>query len=314
MSDSTLTPRQSFTLQATVRNQGSGQSAATTLQYYQSVNASISSSDTRVGSHAVGSLNASSSSVESISLNAPSSAGTYYYGACVSSVSGESNTNNNCSVGVRVTVSAGGSSTTNVDIPDTNLRAAIRRALRKVSGAITRAEMATLKILEAPDSDISDLTGLEFATGLTSLNLSVNIISDITPLSGLTNLTSLNLSVNIISDITPLSGLTNLTSLNLSVNAITDISPLAGLNKLTSLRIHDNFFSDISPLAGLPNLTLLSLYDNIAITDRSVLSRLSNLSEADIPDANLRAAIKIAMGKSSEDTITSFEMVFLSET
>ena len=97
VSDSTLTVRQSFTLQATIRNQGSGQSAATTLHYYQSVDAIISSSDTRVGSEAVGSLNASSSSVESINLNAPSSEGTYYYGACVASVSGESNTENNCS-------------------------------------------------------------------------------------------------------------------------------------------------------------------------------------------------------------------------
>ncbi len=108
VSDNTLTAGQSFTLQATVRNQGTGQSAATTLRYYQSANATISASDTRVGSGAVGSLNASSSSVESISLNAPSSAGTYYYGACVTSVSGESKTNNNCSVGVRVTVSSSG--------------------------------------------------------------------------------------------------------------------------------------------------------------------------------------------------------------
>ena len=335
VSDSTLTAGQSFTLQATVRNQGSGQSAATTLHYYQSVNATISASDTRVGSDAVGSLNASSSSVESISLNAPSSAGTYYYGACVASVSGESDTGNNCSSAVRVTVSSGGS-TTNVDIPDANLRAVIENSLGKARGAsITRAEMASLTRLEAPNSNISDLTGLEFATGLTSLdlsnneisdisvianstnltwlNLSVNIIADITPLSGLTKLTSLDLSHNIIADITPLSGLTSLTSLNLSVNAMTDISPLSGLTNLTRLRLHDNFFSDISPLSGFTNLTLLSLYDDTAITDRSVLSRLSNPSEANIPDANLRAALKIAMGKSPEDTITDFEMVFLSE-
>ena len=51
-------------------------------------------------------LSASGTSAESISLNAPSSAGTYYYGACVESVSGESDTNNNCSDGVSVTVSS----------------------------------------------------------------------------------------------------------------------------------------------------------------------------------------------------------------
>ena len=37
-------------------------------------------------------------------MNAPSSAGTYYYGACVDNVSGESDIRNNCSTGVRVTV------------------------------------------------------------------------------------------------------------------------------------------------------------------------------------------------------------------
>ena len=99
----------SFTLRATVRNQGDARSAATTLRYYRSSNSSITSSDTRVGTDAVGALAASGTSAESISLTAPSSAGTYYYGACVGSVSGESDTTNNCSTGVRVVVGGGGS-------------------------------------------------------------------------------------------------------------------------------------------------------------------------------------------------------------
>ena len=288
VSDSTLTTGQSFTLRATVRNQGSGQAAATTLRYYQSSDATITVNDTQVGTDAIGSLNTSGTSTESTSLNAPSSAGTYYYGACVESVSGEPEIDNNCSDAVRVSVSGG---TGLVDIPDANLRAVIEMALGKASGApITQAEMATLTRLEAPNSDISDLTGLEFATNLRTLNLSINFIADISPLANLTNLTLLNLSYNVITDISPLSGLTN----------------------LTSLRLHDNFFSDISPLSGLTNLTLLSLYDDTEITDRSVLSRLSNLSEAYIPDANLRAAIEIALGKDPGSPITSFEMVFLS--
>ena len=109
VSDNTLTTGQSFTLSATVRNQGTGSSAATTLRYYRSSNATISTSDTEVGTDSVNGLSASGTSAESISLNAPSSAGTYYYGACVESVSGESDTNNNCSNGVSVTVSGGGS-------------------------------------------------------------------------------------------------------------------------------------------------------------------------------------------------------------
>ena len=104
VSDSTLTTGQSFTLRATVRNSGTGSAASTTLRYYRSSNSTISTSDTEVGTDSVSGLSASNTSAESISLTAPSSAGTYYYGACVASVSGESNSNNNCSTGVRLVV------------------------------------------------------------------------------------------------------------------------------------------------------------------------------------------------------------------
>ena len=94
----------SFTLSATVRNQGSGPSAATTLRYYRSTDATITTGDTQVGTDAVGALSASGTSDESISLTAPASAGTYYYGACVIVVTDESDTSNNCSDAVTVTV------------------------------------------------------------------------------------------------------------------------------------------------------------------------------------------------------------------
>ena len=78
-----------------------------------------------------------------------------------------------------------GSSATVVSIPDANLRAVIADILGKASGApITRAEMASLTRLDAPDKNISDLTGLEFATGLTGLNLRYeNLISDVSALA-----------------------------------------------------------------------------------------------------------------------------------
>jgi len=108
VSDSSPETGDSFTLRATVRNRGDGPSAATTLRYYRSSNSTISSRDTQVGTDAVAALGAGSRSAESIRVTAPSQDGTYYYGACVASVSGESNTGNNCSSGVRVSVSDGG--------------------------------------------------------------------------------------------------------------------------------------------------------------------------------------------------------------
>ncbi len=105
VSDSSPVEGGSFTLSATVSNAGDGQSAATTLRYYQSTDATISSADTQVGTDGVGALAASGTSAESISLTAPSTAATYYYGACVDTVTGESSATNNCSSSVEVTVS-----------------------------------------------------------------------------------------------------------------------------------------------------------------------------------------------------------------
>ena len=102
--DSSPTTGETFTLSATVRNQGSASSGSTTLRYYRSTDSIISSSDTAVGTDSVSGLSASGTSDESIDQTAPSTAGTYYYGACVDSVSGESDTTNNCSTAVTVTV------------------------------------------------------------------------------------------------------------------------------------------------------------------------------------------------------------------
>ena len=106
VSDSSPNAGGSFTLSATVRNQGNGLSTATTLRFYRSTDTTISSIDTEVGTDAVSALAAGGTSSSVLTLTAPSTAGTYYYGACVDPVSGESNSQNNCSSAVRVTVSA----------------------------------------------------------------------------------------------------------------------------------------------------------------------------------------------------------------
>ena len=180
-----------------------------------------------------------------------------------------------------------------VDIPDPNLRAAIGRNLGKASAdVITAADMATLIDFDAPNTNITDLTGLEHATNLRSLDLGAefvqvlgvvnsNSISDLSPLAGLTNLTWLALENNSISDLSPLGGLTNLARLYLSENSISDLSPLGGLTNLTWLDLRGNAITDISPLAGLYQLTTLWLQSN-SITDLSPLAGLTNLTWLDL--------------------------------
>ena len=108
VSEESLETGASFTLSATVRNQGTDRAAPTTLRYYRSTSATISASDRQVGIDAVSALDAAAASAESIGLTAPSEAGTYYYGACVTAASGEMDTGNNCSAAVSITVTRGG--------------------------------------------------------------------------------------------------------------------------------------------------------------------------------------------------------------
>ena len=103
VSDSMPEKDGSFTINATVLNQGEGSSTSTTLRYFRSTNATISSSDTQLATDPVGALAVGGSSPESASVSI-GTAGTFWVGACVDPVSGESSTGNNCSTGVQVVV------------------------------------------------------------------------------------------------------------------------------------------------------------------------------------------------------------------
>ena len=210
---------------------------------------------------------------------------------------------------------------TEINIPDPNLRDAILTALGKSpSTSVVRANMINLTLLEARNADISDLTGLEGATNLKTLNLDAeyivdgnrrinsNSVSDLSPLAGLTKMTSLNvrendlsnisaladliglrelyLDSNRISDISPVSKLTNLSTLSLGSNAISDISAVAGLIDLENLHLWGNSISDISAVAGLTNLTSLTLHGN-NISDISAVAGLTNLTSLTLHGNNI---------------------------
>ena len=149
-----------FTLSATVRNQGSGPSAATTLRYYRSTDATITTGDTQVGTDAVGALSASSTSDEAIRLTAPASAGTYYYGACVESVTGESDTSNNCSSAVTVTVGVASAPDLVVESPSVSDNSPIAGASFTLSATVRNqgdgsSAATTLRYYRSTDATIS---------------------------------------------------------------------------------------------------------------------------------------------------------------
>ena len=167
-----------------------------------------------------------------------------------------------------------------VELPDPNLRAAIADALGVPHDApITQADMRQLTSLNAKNRQITDLTGLEYASNLTELHLGENPIDDINPLMHLAQLSFLRLNdCWTITHISPLADLTQLQVLDLDRNLIVDVSPLAGLAGLTSLDIRYNRIEDIRPLANLTQLTRLLLNNN-KIVDISPLTNLTQLTQ-----------------------------------
>ncbi len=164
-----------------------------------------------------------------------------------------------------------------IPVTDVNLRSCI-----DATGATRIDQVTSLACIE---EGIADISGIEYLTSLTSLNLSGNgLITDISPLSTLTGLTQFVLAQTVlgasITDISPLSYLTNLTSLSLNGNGlITDISPLTTLTNLNSLSLSGVWFVDISPLLTLPNLTFLGLSNtNRSDSDLSSISTLTSLT------------------------------------
>lgn len=141
---------------------------------------------------------------------------------------------------------------------DPKLEAAVRKALGKPVGDITPRDLASLEKLEASFLGITDITGLEHATNLTSLNLSQNPINDVTPLGGLTMLKRLLLYKNRITDLKPLADLPNVEFVTFWETNVSDLAPLQGWKNLKSIELRLTKVTDYTPLHGLTNLKSLA--------------------------------------------------------
>ncbi|CAM3278708.1 leucine-rich repeat domain-containing protein [Occultella aeris] len=127
---------------------------------------------------------------------------------------------------------------------------------------------------------ISDLSGLDRLTELSSLDVTGNTVTDLTPLAGL-NLWGVVITDNPVSDLSPLAGLTSLTNLGASGTQVVDLEPLAGQGTLAYLGLRGTGISDIGPLASMGNLNEVDLGDN-AIADVGPLAGHDYLTGLDL--------------------------------
>jgi len=172
-----------------------------------------------------------------------------------------------------------------VEFPDALLEAQIRLALDiDDEEEITPELMLTLEELnlDASDdfsgelSDISNLTGLEYAENLTFLRLSYTSVTDLSPISDLENIEYLRFNNTAITDISPISGYTSLTYFNANtVTGLEDISPLAGNTGLQTAILREVPFGNegMSTIRQLTSLHRINMRDT-GVTDITVLGEL----------------------------------------
>ncbi|MCP4456196.1 MAG: hypothetical protein GY809_32460, partial [Planctomycetes bacterium] len=198
-------------------------------------------------------------------------------------------------------------------IPDENLKTALMDALgiwwEPTAEDLMWVTTLYFELPGTPESHvrrITDITGLEAAVSLRSLNLRYNLVTDVSSLQNLNQLVKLDLSENELSDLSGLETLTQLGILDVHHNNVTDLTPLSGLRGLWSLTLRDigyegslsalssltrlehldldlNGIQDLDDLATLTRLTDLRLFGN-DITDVSVLVNLTKLETLDLRD------------------------------
>ena len=180
-----------------------------------------------------------------------------------------------------------------VPIPDKILRAKLLEAVGRPGAAnpvISQIEMedltGSLDLSATPttslDGRITDLTGLEYATGVTRLNLNHNAISDLSLIADMRQLQLLRAENNNISDLSPIAlrptenpfRQRDMTFLNLQNNNIRDVPPLDGLPSLITLQLSGNPIGD--NIGGLQSLRVLRRLElnNTGLRDLQLLAQL----------------------------------------
>jgi Leucine-rich repeat (LRR) protein len=169
----------------------------------------------------------------------------------------------------------------NVSVPDANLRAAVRGAIGKPSGVLNNIDLLKLNQLTANFAGIADLTGLEWASNLTSLSLAGNSVSNLSKIQNLPSLRTLTLDSNPLSNLSQLATMTNLVELSLVNDSVSNITFVSNLAGLSLLNLNNNLIADISPISLLTNLNYLFLGQNL-LGNISPLVNLTHLADTDV--------------------------------
>ena len=190
---------------------------------------------------------------------------------------------------------------TPVNIPDDNLRKALLYLDSDGDGVLTVEDLRKINgSVYYGNSDIKDLTGLEYAINMTGLQVPNNQITDLAPIKNLTNLMLLDISNNDINDLTPILGLTRLQNLYARNNKLTEIPDMKGLS---SLMLYSSINGDPESIF-IGNLIPRERFEgkfNQKLTEEWLNKNSYDATVIEIPDENLAKAIRNLVPDSDGD-------------
>lgn len=180
----------------------------------------------------------------------------------------------------------------------TNLKTLVINGVTLTTDELTAiASLPDLVSLSMVRCNLSSISELSSAIGLTHLDLSSNSIRDLGPINSLPELEYLNLSHNAVIQLTALTGATKLKELDLSYNSVNSTIALSGCKSMEILRLDYNNLTNFEGLGTLPELKNLYASHN-QISSIEHLAPLSKLSELDVSN-NVLTDLSALSGNSS---------------
>ncbi len=151
---------------------------------------------------------------------------------------------------------------------------------------VSTKDIEKIEELDISTSSISNLSGLENFTNLTTLNSSKNTIKVASPLKQLTKLENLNMSENSINTeiLSTISNLSTLKELNMSNTQMSgdQLDYFKNLSNLETLILSSNNISAIEKISALTGITKLDISVNKSFTDFSQVISFKNLKELNV--------------------------------
>lgn len=314
--DRSWTPGQSVTIIGAATNQGRIESTAATATYYRSTDPIIGTDDAALNTFDVPVLGAKGNHSDSWTITVSDERGRFYYGVCIDVVEGETDTTNNCSAGVYVSIGPtvavsdtqvveGKPLTFSLNVSDAQpTPVEVRWELRQgtavagidyadAEGTVTIAANATFaavpvdtladNVPEGEDTMTFALVGTSPPDGIVVSADAGEATGTIMDDDGNLRIPDDNLRTALYGAIGKSSAedlsaddLADLTMLVVPNNGIRDLTGIQAATALKLVVLNGNSVTDLGPLGHLANLTRLELADN-GITDLAGLGDLPNL-------------------------------------